>query len=126
MSYKDKVQSEVQALHDKYIAGLKAIARRVQLEVVNPFCDRHGLWFVQRKNAWVGDFVFGFPGKPAPNSGDWDEWLENVGYRVPKNKPPAGYARVHEIIDEPIPGQMDEEGLRYFMEEYKPKRKSKP
>lgn len=116
-----QIRDEVQDLYDRYIADLTAIARKVQLEVVNPFCDRHGLWFVQRMNAWGGDLMFGTPGNPdAPTSSDWNDWLG--GYGDHRSKPPTGYACVREIIDEPVPGQ-EGDGLRFFMQEYKPERK---
>lgn len=123
--------SEAQALHDAYMRGVKRLAESAFIEVVKPFCDRHGLWFVQKMNHFEGDKFFGRPyetlEEAAPNSNDWDEYLDYAEVREdsPECKPPKGYQRVREIIDKPLPGE-DEIGLRWYMPEYKPGRKEQP
>lgn len=130
-------------LHEAHEQRIEALAAKARAEIVIPFCDRHGVWFVSGMGVWSFEKLLGKPIKPGEpgepgdriTSLDWDQFMDE-GFAatdsefpedrewVEQRRPPEGYAAVREVVELEVPGTQAWGGvtgtLGLYMEDYKP------
>lgn len=119
VSYKEVVEK----LYAVHINALEKLAQDAFDKFIKPFCDRHGLWLVQKMNDFAGSKILSKPGGVSTNE-NWDDYLDDPRYRdvCPEMAPPEGYAELREGVFFDLPGGGDTGwSLLWFMPEYKPK-----
>lgn len=126
-------------LAERHEQRLEALAELARTEIVIPFCDRHGVWFVSGMGVYSFEKLIGKPGQvghEAITSMDWDQFMDGgypaaAGSDDPEDRewlearrPPEGYEAVREVVELEVPGTQAWGGvtgtLGLYMQDYKP------